>query len=140
MESLSYFRATQTATYTHQLSTPTVIKLEGGSIPIPDMKSSLSQVEEDLAYNNAHNNPKREEVYKAIDSERDYQDVLSSDRTDGLPRSVGDYITMLQYYQHQLVEEWTMNPGNEQSLHVMRKIAGIAVHCMEDHGAPLRNH
>lgn len=80
----------------------------------------------------------REDVYKLIDGERDYQDNLGSDRTDGVFRTVGDYITMLQYYQTQLIEQWTINPGCEQALNVMRKIAGIAVHCMEDHGAPKR--
>ena len=80
----------------------------------------------------------RDEVYDAVNSERDYQDRLGSDRTDGRNRTVGDYITMLQHYQGALVDAWTLNPGDEQALEVMRKIAGIAVHCMEDHGAPHR--
>jgi hypothetical protein len=32
-----------------------------------------------------------------------------------------------------------MNPGNEPALHQIRKIAGIAVNCMEKHGAPYRS-
>jgi hypothetical protein len=82
--------------------------------------------------------PSRQEVYHAIDTERDYQDTLPPNRTDGEPRTVGDYITMLQYYQAQLVAGWTMSTGNDVALQIMRKIAGIAVHCMEDHGAPER--
>lgn len=80
----------------------------------------------------------RNEVYNLLDGERDYQDSLGSDRTDGAKRTVGDYIVMLQHYQNELVRQWTLNPGNEQALDVMRKIGGIAVHCMEDHGAPPR--
>ncbi len=80
----------------------------------------------------------RTAVYAAIDTERDYQDRLPPNRTDGVPRSVGDYTTMMQHYQTQLVAAWTTNAGDDQALHVMRKIAGIAVHCMEDHGAPPR--
>jgi hypothetical protein len=80
----------------------------------------------------------REQVYQLIDGERDYQDGLPSNRTDGSNKSVGDYITMLQYYQAKLVEAWTTNAGNDVALDIMRKIAGIAVHCMEDHGAPAR--
>jgi len=80
----------------------------------------------------------RKQVYKLVDGEREYQDNLPPTRTDGVERTVGDYITMLQYYNNKLIEAWTMNPGNEQALDVMRKIAGIAVHCMEDWGAPGR--
>lgn len=80
----------------------------------------------------------REEVYHLINGERDYQDHLSSERTDGTQHSVGDYVTMLTYYVSKLQEAWTMNPGTTQALDVMRKCAGIAVHCMEDHGAPAR--
>lgn len=81
----------------------------------------------------------RYDAYIAINTERYYQDLLGADRTDGVPRSVGDYVTMMQYYQTKLVEAWTVNPGDTQALEVMRKIAGIAVHCMEDHGSIRRN-
>ena len=82
--------------------------------------------------------PTRDEVYAAIDTERDYQEALPSTRTDGRDHTVGDYVTMLQHYQRELVKAWTLNAGDAPSLEVMRKIAGIAVHCMEDHGAPPR--
>lgn len=80
----------------------------------------------------------REQVYKLIDGERDYQDQLGGDRSDGHPRSVGDYVTMLSHYQTKSVAAWTDNPGDSQALAVIRKIAAIAVHCMEQHGAPHR--
>jgi len=77
----------------------------------------------------------RDQVYKAIDEERDYQDRLPEVRTDGSEHTVGDYIVMLNHYMQEMNREWTMNPGDGRALDVMRKIAGIAVHCMEDHGA-----
>ena len=87
----------------------------------------------------------RWKVYRIIDEERQYQDILKKDRaefpTDGtrsIKHSVGDFSTMLQQYQNELVEAWTKNPGDEPALHVMRKIAAIAVNCMEQHGAPPR--
>lgn len=82
----------------------------------------------------------RKEVYHLIDGERDYQDNLGPDRKEvkELPHSVGDYTTMMTHYQAELIRVWTLNAGDRQSLEVMRKIAGIAVHCMEDHGAPGR--
>jgi hypothetical protein len=76
----------------------------------------------------------RRSVYKAIDRERDYQESLGPDRSDGNQRSVGDYCTMLSSYTAKLIAAWTDNPGDTQALDVFRKIAGIAVHCMEDHG------
>lgn len=82
--------------------------------------------------------PTRQEVYAAVDSERDYQEALPPNRTDGFDHTVGDYVTMLQYYQAELARAWTLNAGDDAALEVMRKVAGIAVHCMEDHGAPKR--
>ena len=77
----------------------------------------------------------RQEVYTVIDSERDYQDI----RWTGHQHEVAGYITMLQHYQAKLVAGWTENAGDGAALDIMRKIAGIAVHCMEVHGAPMRN-
>jgi hypothetical protein len=78
------------------------------------------------------------DVFNLINGERDYQDALPNTRTDGLPKSVGEYITMMQHYQAAMVTAWTLNAGSGPALDNMRKIAAIAVHCMEDHGAPAR--
>ena len=87
----------------------------------------------------------RDNVYLAIDSEREYQDYLKKDRaecpTDGtrsINHTVGDFCTMMQCYQNELIEAWTRNPGDQTALQTMRKIAAIAVNCMEQHGAPHR--
>ena len=80
----------------------------------------------------------RDDVYAVINGERDYQDSLGPDRSDGVPRSVGDYLTMLTTYLRKAQDAWTNNPGDGPALHEIRKIGGIAVHCMEDHGAPWR--
>lgn len=80
----------------------------------------------------------RKDVYSLIDGERDYQDSLSHTRTDGCAKGVGDYLVLIQHYTTKAMEAWTVNPGNEAGLDVVRKIAGIAVNCMEKHGAPPR--
>ncbi|GAG92939.1 unnamed protein product, partial [marine sediment metagenome] len=54
------------------------------------------------------------------------------------PHTVGNYLTMLRRYANKADEAWTDNAGDLAALDVIRKIAGIAVHCMEDWGAPLR--
>lgn len=82
----------------------------------------------------------RQKVYELIDGEREYQDQLGNleNRTDGKDHTVGEYITMMGHYYNEMVTAWTMNAGDRPALEIMRKIAGIAVHCMEDHGAPAR--
>lgn len=80
----------------------------------------------------------RDYVYRAIDTERDYQDNLGSDRTDHSTKTVGDYLTMLRHYLDEATHAWTLNKGNGPALHSIRKVAGIAVRCMEEHGAPKR--
>ncbi len=82
----------------------------------------------------------REEVYKAIDGERDYQDSLwSTDEGFANPLVIGEFLILLDVYLRKAQEEWTVEPKPEvNSINTVRKIAGIAVHCMEQHGAPPR--
>ena len=81
----------------------------------------------------------REQVYAAIDGERDYQDrhTLRDHSDDTNPAfSTGDYITMLSSYAGKLPDAWALNPGEvpDDVLHNMRKVAAIAVQCLEVHG------
>lgn len=78
----------------------------------------------------------RKRVYSAIDGERDYQDrhTLANPIDPGF--STGDYITMLTCYADKLPAAWALNPGEAppEVLHNMRKIAAIAIQCLEAHG------
>ena len=82
----------------------------------------------------------RQKVYEIIDGERAYQDSLGAERRE--PRefthTVGEFLTMLRVYARRADSAWTDNPGDTAALDVVRKIAGIAVRCMEEHGAPPR--
>jgi hypothetical protein len=82
----------------------------------------------------------REDVYKLIDGERDYQDKLGPDRRDPteVNHSVGDYLVMLSTYLRRAQDDWTNYPGVYEALDEIRKIGAIAVRCIEEHGAPLR--
>jgi hypothetical protein len=81
----------------------------------------------------------RQDVYDLIDGERDYQDALGPGRTDGQQKSVGDYLVLLDRYVHEAKASYVGVPGNLLALDVVRKVAGIAVRCMEEHGAPQRH-
>jgi len=76
----------------------------------------------------------RTEVYRAIDRERDYQDK----HWPGQSKEVGEYLTMLRSYLRIAESDWTFNKGDRLALDGIRKIAGIAVRCMEDHGVQER--
>jgi hypothetical protein len=86
----------------------------------------------------------RGDVYAAIDGERAYQDSLwpRTDRQDDTPTSkltIGEYVLMLEDYATQARAVWrTEKKPEANTLHVVRKLAAIAVNCMEQHGAPRR--
>jgi hypothetical protein len=80
----------------------------------------------------------RTEVFNLIDGERAYQESLDHTRTDGCAKGVGDFITLLSVYLREAEEGYGRVPGNTKSLDSIRKVAAIAVACMEAHGAPAR--
>ena len=45
---------------------------------------------------------------------------------------------MLRTYMNKADEAWTLNAGDESALEIIRKMAGICVKCLEDHGEPRR--
>lgn len=84
----------------------------------------------------------RTEVYTAIDSERAYQDDLWRDpahREHTNPLSIGEFLLLIEEYTMKARKDWSEESKPEfNALHGIRKIAGIAVNCMEQHGAPQR--
>lgn len=83
----------------------------------------------------------RELAYIAIDSERDYQDAgRGNARRDSAepPLSLGDHLVILRKILHDAEEAWYKPDGRAATLDYIRKLGGVAVHCMEDYGAPLR--
>ena len=83
-------------------------------------------------------NTPRTAVYAAIDGERDYQDTHTLNDDPKEPGfTTGDYITMMRHYVDDLSTAWALSPGKapDAVMHDMRKIAAIAVQCMEAHGA-----
>ncbi len=83
---------------------------------------------------------KREAAYDAIDSERAYQDGLWPSHVDQqTPLTPGEELLLLEEYLAAAREVWVGERRPEvKTLNVIRKIAGIAVRCLETHGAPPR--
>ena len=79
----------------------------------------------------------RAEVYAVIDGERNYQENLPPTRSVNPKRirEVSEYLTMLDHYVRHAQDAWTTQVGHEVPLDDMRKIAALAVRCMEDWGA-----
>lgn len=79
--------------------------------------------------------PLREEVYKAIDTEREYQSNLS--RNDVKHQTPMEMLAIIRRITRDMEDAWYEEPG-QPSMDYMRKIAGVAVRCMEEWGAPPR--
>lgn len=85
----------------------------------------------------------RTEVYRIIDTERDYQERMGQQNSWGQGQgasnhSVGDFLSMLQAYLARAHEAYVSNTGDQATLQFVRKLAGICVACMERHGAEPR--
>ena len=83
----------------------------------------------------------REKVYELIDGERDYQqrvwDGLNGEADN--PLTEGEFVLLLEAYIVKARTEWQVEEKPaEKTLDMVRKVAGIAVNCMEQHGAPAR--
>lgn len=86
---------------------------------------------------------KREEVYSVIDTERAYQDdkwgkTLSGNRTGNGERSVDEFALYIHGYANKLEDFACEFADTQTKLDIIRKIAGLCVACMEQHGAPER--
>ena len=81
----------------------------------------------------------RDDVYDAIDSERDFQDNFIAQKGLNQFKSVGEFLTLTRVYSNKADNAWTYNGGDDGALEEIRKIAAICVACMENHGAKRRN-
>jgi hypothetical protein len=90
--------------------------------------------------------PTREQVYKAIDSEREYQNYWDNKRLNGndnetqmdKDKPVECWVLWMEEYIKKAREEATGDCTKERALHQIRKVAALGVACMESLGAPER--
>ncbi len=77
----------------------------------------------------------RQEVYAAIDSERDYQENLS--RNEFKQQTPMEHVSIIRTIVNRSDDHW-YDVAGQLPMDFMRKIAGVAVRAMEQHGAPKR--
>ena len=75
---------------------------------------------------------KRSGVYLLIDEERNYQDKVEWDH-QGKP-TVEAEILMIEEYVAKARQAWVTSDGDKPSLHELRKVAAMAIRCLENHG------
>lgn len=84
----------------------------------------------------------REQVYAALDSEREYQERKwgPDQSTAGGEHTVEDFIVYIDVYLHyaKMATNLPVAKRHPELMNIMRKIAALGVRCMELHGAPVR--
>jgi len=81
----------------------------------------------------------RENVYKALDSERDYQDETAKKwNHQGIP-SLEAELLMMEHYLQLTREKWATSSNKEEVLEIMRKVSGISVRCFENYGVSFQS-
>lgn len=83
----------------------------------------------------------REEVYEAVDGERDYQEnVWPSEVVHARELSIGDSILLVEEYAAKARLMWSKERYPERSaLANLRKVAAIAIRAMQQHGYVTRD-
>ncbi len=89
----------------------------------------------------------REDVYRALDSERDYQDDKFANieyphtgmRREAIDRSLDEFILYIKQYSDE-AGALTTHENEDEALNFVRKVGALCVGCMEKHGAPLREY
>lgn len=74
----------------------------------------------------------REAVFKLISEERDFQDKK---HPNSGANEVGSHLALIETYSRKALDAWTDGKGDAGGLDVIRKIAGLCVRAMEQHGA-----
>lgn len=76
---------------------------------------------------------RRNEIYAAIDGEREYQDDrFPTDEKSA--RTIPGELTLIEVYARRAQGDWVFDDDNHDTLCAIRKIAALAVRCMENHG------
>lgn len=80
----------------------------------------------------------RNQVFAAIESERDYQDRKWGTPSEH-PHEVGGYLTLMQVHLRRAREAWAGANSDTEALESLRKVLALGVACAEQHGIRARS-
>lgn len=85
----------------------------------------------------------REQVYVAVDGEREYQEARWNPETtpSGGRHELGAYLIFIDDYLREAKTQLSRGAdpkATQDCLNTLRKITALGVACMEEHGAPAR--
>jgi hypothetical protein len=81
---------------------------------------------------------KRKEVYRAIDTERDFQDRKWGTIQEH-PHEVGGWITLMRKLLNDAEVEWSTRASDYQAMQEIRKVIAVGFACCEQHGVETRS-
>jgi hypothetical protein len=76
----------------------------------------------------------QDEVFAAIKDERRYQNLLPKTRSDGKMLPVAGEILLMEELLAKTRLAYYDNAGDQQALDRIRKLVGVGVRCLENHG------
>ena len=74
----------------------------------------------------------------AVLSERAYQDRKWG-AIQTRPKQVGSWLTLMRTCLHKAEIAWAESPNDHKAILEIRKVAGVALACLEEHGVPARD-
>lgn len=80
----------------------------------------------------------RPDVYRAIDTERDFQDQKWG-TIETHPHEVGGWITLMRKLLNDAEVAWSTNSTDYLALTEIRKVISVGVACCEQYGVPTRS-
>ncbi len=117
-----------------------VLRLNG-SVYQPEVRTALDYAIRELAayFKNKSiegKKMKRGKVFAIIIDERDYQDMQQGGgRFEKKVHTVGEELLLMKVYLDKAIAKYASSYGAASALHGIRKVAALAVRCMENHGA-----
>ncbi len=79
---------------------------------------------------------KRGKIFGVIVGERNFQDAQQKGgRFQKEVHTVGEELLLMKRYLDKAIAKYADNFGDAPALHGIRKVAALAVRCMENHGA-----
>jgi hypothetical protein len=81
---------------------------------------------------------KREDVYRAIDTERDHQDRKWGTVKEH-PHEVGAWLTLLRSLLTRAESAWSGSPDDRLALSELQQLLAVGVACCEQHGVETRS-